>query len=198
MRAPLRTAGVSRAGGRPPTFRPIIEIERLGNFLHIQTPQTGTCTNSRADEEYEMRVTKRQLRRIIREEKSRLINEQNSQWAGQFEDLAPGESANELLSFADAYAGLGNAVQEQVNAVVKAYLTGAERLEDSEQYFLEVVYEQNHSAIEMAFNNLRGPLEILKAKQSRDVLDALWEAMTVIEQSGTEDDPDMRAAKEEN
>jgi hypothetical protein len=66
---------VSRAGGRPPTFRPIIEIERLGNFLHIQIPQTGTCTNSRADEEYEMRVTKTQLRRIIKEEKRKVLAE---------------------------------------------------------------------------------------------------------------------------
>ena len=55
-----------------------------------------------------MKITKRQLRRIIKEEKHKLVNE--NVWAR-------GESASALLAFGRAYAGLGSKVQEQVDAV---------------------------------------------------------------------------------
>jgi hypothetical protein len=113
-----------------------------------------------------MKITKRQLRRIIKEEKHKLVNE--NVWAR-------GESASALLTFGRAYAGLGSAVQEQVDAVVDAYLAGGAREWDANQHFLDVVYEQNPNAIEMAHNKLRGPLRLLVGAE--DVLDALDEAM---------------------
>jgi|LWDU01.1.fsa_nt_gi hypothetical protein len=121
-----------------------------------------------------MKVTKRQLRRIIREEKSRLVNEQNV-WAR-------GESANALLSFGRAYAGLGAAVQEQTDALVEAYLAGGGREWDPDQHFVDAVYEQNPNAIETAHNTLRQPLQALDGQDAESVLDALNEAMEIIRQ----------------
>ena len=133
-----------------------------------------------------MKVTKRQLKRIIREEKSRLFNEQNV-WAR-------GESASALLSFGRAYAGLGAAVQEQTDAIVEAYLAGGAREYDPDQHFLEAVYEQNPNAIETAYNALREPLRILGDENAGDVLDALEEAMNIIRQGDAEVEADARAA----
>ena len=133
-----------------------------------------------------MKVTKTQLRRIIREEKSRLVNEQNV-WAR-------GESASALLSFGRAYAGLGAAVQEQTDAIVEAYLAGGAREHDPDQHFLEVVYEQNPNAIETAYSALRMPLRFLGDENAGDVLDALEEAMNIIRQGDAEVEADARAA----
>jgi len=115
-----------------------------------------------------MKITKRQLKRIIKEEKRKLVNE--NVWTR-------GESASALLAFGRAYASLGSKVQEQVDAVVDAYLGGGAREWDANQHFLEVVYEQNPNAIEMAHNTLRQPLQALDGQDAEDVLDALDEAM---------------------
>ena len=135
----------------------------------------------------EMKVTKRQLKRIIREEKSRLFNEQNV-WARE-------ESASALLSFARAYSGIGAAVQEQTDAVVAAYLDGGSYDPDAE--FRDVVYEQNPNAIEAAYNTLREPLRILGDENAGDVLDALEEAMNIIRQGDAEVAADRAAAEGE-
>jgi hypothetical protein len=125
-----------------------------------------------------MKVTKRQLRKIIREEKSRLVSEQNV-WDR-------GESASALLTFGKAYAGLGAAVQEQTDAIVEAYLAGGAREDDPNQHFLEAVYEQNPNAIEAAYNTLRGPLQSLGSIDASDVIGALDEAMEIIRQGDAE------------
>ena len=136
-----------------------------------------------------MKVTKRQLKRIIREEKSRLVNEQGV-WAR-------GESASALLSFGKAYAGLGAAVQEQTDASVEAYLeldvSGSFDAE-ADQHFLEAVYEQNPNAIETAYNTLRGPLQSLGGIDASDVIGALDEAMEIIRQGEAEVETDTRVA----
>jgi len=118
-----------------------------------------------------MKITKSQLKRIIKEEKQKLVNE--NVWAR-------GESASALLAFGRAYAGLGSAVQEQVGAVVDAYLAGGAREWDPNQHFTDVVYNQNPNAIEMAHNTLRQPLRALDGRDAEDVLDALDEAMNAI------------------
>ena len=134
-----------------------------------------------------MKITKRQLRRIIKEEKTKLFNEQNV-WAR-------GESASALLEFGRAYAGLGAAVGEQCDAVVNAYLAGGAREWDPNQHFLETVYEQNPNAIEIAYNTLRQPLQALDGQDAEDVLDALNEAMEIIRQGDAEVEADRLAAE---
>ena len=59
-----------------------------------------------------MKITKRQLRRIIKEEKQKLLKE-------QFGSMV--ETGSALIDFAEAYSGLGNAVQEQFSAIATAY-----------------------------------------------------------------------------
>lgn len=131
-----------------------------------------------------MKITKRQLRRIIKEEKQRL---RENVWA-------KGEAASALLEFGRAYGGLGGAVQEQLDAVVDAYLAGGAREWDANQHFLETVYEQNPNAIEMAHNTLRQPLQALDGQDAESVLDALNEAMEIIRQGEEEVAADARAA----
>ena len=139
--------------------------------------------------EEKMKITKRQLRKIIREEKSRLVSEQNV-WDR-------GESASALLTFGKAYAGLGAAVQEQTDAIVEAYLAGGAREDDPNQHFLEAVYEQNPNAIEAAYNTLRGPLQSLGGIDASDVIGALDEAMEIIRQGDAEVAADRAAAEGE-
>jgi len=62
-----------------------------------------------------MKITKRQLQRLIKEEKRKLLKEQGG-W-----DV---ETGSPLLDFAQAWAGLGGAVQEQVVAVLAAWERG--------------------------------------------------------------------------
>lgn len=125
-------------------------------------------------------------RRVIREEKRRPVNE--NVWGR-------GESTSALLSFGRAYAGLGGAVQDQVDALVDAYLAGGAREWDPNQHFLEVVYEQNPNAIEIAYNTLRQPLQALDGQDAEDVLDALNEAMEIIRQGDAEVEADRLAAE---
>ena len=140
--------------------------------------------------EEKMKITKRQLRKIIREEKSRLVNEQNA-WDG-------GDPASALLIFGRAYGGLGAAVQSQTDAIVEAYLDAGERIDDddADQHFLEAVYEQNPNAIEMAYNTLRGPLQSLGGIDASDVIGALDAAMEIIRQGDAEVAADRAAAGE--
>ncbi len=87
-----------------------------------------------------MRITKRQLRRIIKEARVRLLKEY-----GEVETGSP------LIDFAKAYAGLGGAVQEQVDAVVGAYINGGGPQSEG---FQDVVYEQNPNAIDAAMDKI--------------------------------------------
>jgi len=88
-----------------------------------------------------MKITKRQLKSIIKEEKTKLLNEQ---WGGSAGPSDP------LIAFAKAYASLGTAVQEQVDALVKAW----EDME-SDSDFEEAVYSQNPNALRMAIDKLK-------------------------------------------
>jgi len=115
-----------------------------------------------------MKVTKRQLRRIIREEKSRLLNEQ---WG------AGVETGSDLIEFAKAYSGLGGAVQDQVDAVVAAYNNSAPGSEE----FMEVVYEQNPNAIGMAYDKLGRILGMMEDDDAIGIQEALQAAMEAFE-----------------
>jgi hypothetical protein len=101
-----------------------------------------------------MKITKRQLRRIIKEEKTRLLKEK---WGGMGEE----SSGSALIHFAKAYANLGPQVQEQVEAIVSAYFNifpdkGFVSQEEiyANPEFEDVAMQQNPAAIEMARKGL--------------------------------------------
>jgi len=126
-----------------------------------------------------MRITKRQLRRLIKEEKRKLLREQGG-W-----DVDPG---NYLVSFAKAWSGLGGAVQEQVIAVLVAWNEGAH-----EPDWSEAVYEQNPNAIDMAVQRL-GPFLRDLGEEGEMLWDALEEAQKIYRQGDAEVEADARAA----
>ena len=106
-----------------------------------------------------MKITKRQLRRIIKEEKQNILKEQ---WGGK-EALSP------LVAFAQAWSGLGGAVQEQVLDLSNAHIEG--RLEDA-------AYEINPNALDMAVERLGNALNVLGQTNpdAEELMDALDEA----------------------
>ena len=92
-----------------------------------------------------MKITKRQLRRIIKEEKANILKEQRSGAGADF------ETGSILVEFAQQYAALGSAIQEQLNEVIKVYLVDGgfpEELEDA-------IMQQNPAALERAVGQLR-------------------------------------------
>ena len=89
-----------------------------------------------------MKISKRQLKRIIKEERSKLLREY---YGGD-------SSSNALINFSQAYSALGGAIQEQVIAVVEAYAASDYDLNSPE--FEEVVYQQNSNAIDRALEYL--------------------------------------------
>ena len=130
-----------------------------------------------------MKITKRQLRRIIKEEKIRLLKEK---WGGIGEE----SSGSALIHFAKAYAALGPQVQEQVEAVVSAYfrIPGSEKgflaHEDimDETDFAAVAKQQNAAALEAALLGLRETnLHGLNAEEeSLQIDDALEVAINLL------------------
>ena len=102
-----------------------------------------------------MKITKRQLKRIIKEEKQKLLKEYG---AANMEVMSP------LVQFAQAYSSLGNAIQEQMIELVNAHIEG--RLEDA-------VYEINPNALTTAFQRLQQPLSALARAGSEDAMDMM-------------------------
>jgi hypothetical protein len=120
-----------------------------------------------------VRISKKHLQRIINEEKTKLLEEQ---WGSEV------ETGSDLIDFAKAYAGLGNAVQEQVDRVIASYFSGGGP--DSAQ-FEDTVYEQNPNAIRMAIDRLVRPGRNLGG-EAEDILNALDVAMELFEQGEPE------------
>ena len=115
-----------------------------------------------------MKITKRQLKRIIKEEKRKLLSEQGSAWgAGANPNILADYS---ILDFAIAWGTLGPQIQEQVIALLEVYGAGGHAPE-----WEEAVYEQNPAAIDMAMQRLRGPLTTLGQTNpdAEELLDAL-------------------------
>ena len=103
-----------------------------------------------------MRITKNQLRRIIKEEHQKLLKEYGGMTS---EIMSP------LVQFGQAYSSLGSAVQEQIVDVVNAHIEG--RIED---------VEVNPNALDMVFQRLQQPLSALARAGSEDaaeMMDAL-------------------------
>ena len=125
-----------------------------------------------------MRVTKRQLRRIIKEEKQRLLKEQGS-WGV--------EVLNPLIEFGQAWSGLGGAVQDQMVTVVNGYIENNE----------EEVWDINPNALDVAMDRLRGPLANMDRgsfPEAGEVLEALKWAEDIFAKGDAEVEADARAA----
>ena len=130
-----------------------------------------------------MKITKRQLRSLIKEETSKVLKEQ---WGDR------AETGSTLIEFAKAYSGLGGAVQEQVDAVVAAYFN---RGGPDSQEFRETVYEQNPNALDMAMDKLGSLLRSSGSEEGEDILEALEAAKALFEQGDEEVEADRAAAE---
>ena len=127
-----------------------------------------------------MRITKKQLRRIIKEERQKLLKEQFG--AMDKEAMSP------LIVFAQAYSGLGDAIQSQLIDLVNAHIEG--RVE-------EAAYEMNRNALDLAFQRLQRPLSALAREGSddaMDMMDAMEAATEIFAQGDAEVEADARAA----
>ena len=131
----------------------------------------------------EMRVTKRQIRRLIREETSKVLKEQ---WGDR------AETGSTLIEFAKAYSGLGGAVQEQVDAVVGAYINPGG---PDSQEFRETVYDQKPNALDMAMDKLGSLLRSSGSEEGEEILGALEAAKDLFEQGDEEVEADRAAAE---
>ena len=107
-----------------------------------------------------MKITKRQIRQIIKEEKTRVLKEY---WGEQI------ETGSDIIEFARAYSSLGDAVQRQVDAIIGAYYNGG-GLES--ETFKETAYEQNPNAIDLAVSSLPRYSDNEEIQEIVDTLDA--------------------------
>ena len=113
-----------------------------------------------------MKITKRQLKKIIREENARIAGV-NPRLLREFGPQGT-DGASPLLDFAHAYSGLGAAVQQQVEQVVSAYVNfgpESERFEDA-------IVDVNPNALQMAADRLVRAGRTLGG-EAEDILDAI-------------------------
>ena len=122
-----------------------------------------------------MKISKKQLRRIIKEEKAKVLKEQY----GMSEELSP------LVQFGRAWAGLGGAVGEQMNTVVNAFIENRE----------EDVYDINPNALDLGFERLMPALRQLgpNSEEADTVIEALEWARRMFEQGEEELAADIAA-----
>lgn len=110
-----------------------------------------------------MRITESQLRRIIRQERTRLTEVRGGAGTG-----------SKLLEFARAYAGLGAQVTAQVDDVVGAFL--AANGDPSDDTFVDTAMGVNPAAIRAAVDAL-GPLLESSMGELGDEADAVMGAL---------------------
>ena len=153
-----------------------------------------------------MKITKKQLKRIIKEERRKLLKEVaapiplTSRASREFAGAVKGkvvkeqfgainkESMSPLVQFAQSYSGLGDAIQSQLIDLVNAHIEG--RVEDA-------VYEMNPNALDRAFERLQRPLSALAREGSEDamdMMDAMEAAAEIFAQGDAEVEADARAA----
>ena len=126
-----------------------------------------------------MKITKKQLRRIIKEERQKLLKEYG---AMDKEVMSP------LVDFGQAWSSLGDAVQSQIIDVVNGYI-------ENDQ---EAVYDINPNALDVAIRRLR--MSLIDLGQSNpdaeEVMEALEWAQGIFKQGEDEVERDRRAAEE--
>jgi len=123
-----------------------------------------------------MRITKRQLKRIIKEEKLKLLSEQDSAWgSGANPNILEDYS---ILDFAIAWGTLGPQIQEQVLALLEVYGAGGHAPE-----WEEAVYEQNPAAVREAMRKLGPSLQKMQDfDEGFDIYSAMETALETIEE----------------
>jgi hypothetical protein len=139
-----------------------------------------------------MKVTHRQLRRLIREERATLLREFGPQGTG---------GASLLIDFAHAWAKLGGMVQEQIEELVTTYVnSGGYAGTWENDAFYDAVHRIRPEALSAADFRLRPILKIM-ATQARghtpvdDILEALDQAQMILEdQTETELPPPLERA----
>ena len=100
-----------------------------------------------------MKITKRQLRRIIKEEKQKVIKEYG---------YGVQEVMNPTVAFAQAWASLGGSVQEQMVSLIHAHVEG--RTTDA-------AGEINPNAFDLAKERLMPPLRSMDGDDAYDLMD---------------------------
>ena len=135
-------------------------------------------TESLYKESIIMKITQKQLRKIINEE---LLRE----WGQEVETGSP------LITFARAYMGLGTSIAAQVDAVVGAYINSGNLSEE----FAETVYEQNGNAIDMAMDKIGRVLRFGDlGDEGEMILEALTAAQNIFNEGDEEVEADARSA----
>ena len=126
-----------------------------------------------------MKITKKQLRRIIKEEKRKILKES---WGEKI------DTGSDVITFAQAYSGLGDAVQGQVDAIVAAYFNGGGPRSEE---FKIVVGEQNPDAIDLAIEKLPQWSDV---EAIEEIIDALEAAQKVYRPGDAEVEADADTA----
>jgi hypothetical protein len=121
-----------------------------------------------------MKVSKKQLKSIIREERSRLLAEQGG--------FGPDNMAMVLIEFAKAWSSMGAAVQEQVTAIVAAGSEIADPTPQESPEFEDVVYQQNPNAIDVALRQLENKGENIEGMD--ELMEYLWAAQDIMKGEG--------------
>ena len=111
-----------------------------------------------------MKITKNQLRRIIKEEKSKLLKEYGAMGK---EVMSP------MVAFAQAWSGLGDAIQEQMIDLINAHVEG--RLEDA-------AYEINPNAFDLAAQRLGSPLRMMDGEDADDLKDMMEQVQAMMKE----------------
>ena len=182
--------------------------EKQRKWMWANEPEMAEeWTNEEDDnEEDNVKITKREIKEIINEVcnepfskmKSRAHPDirravQSQRRSGVLSEMWGDsiETGSNLIEFGRAYSGLGNAVQDQVDAIVGAFINGGG---PGSEAFMEVVYEQNPNAVDVAMRRLAGPLRYLDNPEADDILQALEEAEAIFKQGDDEVEADARAA----
>jgi len=110
-----------------------------------------------------MKITKRQLRRIIKEEKQKILKEQRAGAGADF------ETGSVLVEFAQQYAALGSAIQEQLNEVIKVYLVDGGMVDELE----DAIMQQNPAALERAVGQLRRTVSQMESEGFEEASDLM-------------------------
>jgi cytochrome oxidase Cu insertion factor (SCO1/SenC/PrrC family) len=123
-----------------------------------------------------MKITKRQLQRLIKEGVHKQLKNRHKRALREQGGWGV-ETGSDLMDFAKAYAGLGGAVQEQVDAIVAAYFNSGG---SEDERFAEAVYEQNPNAIDMAYDKLGRVLGMMDGDDALGIQEALQAAMELV------------------
>ena len=134
-----------------------------------------------------MKITKRQLKRIIKEEKSKLLREAAAWGAGANPNILADYS---ILDFAIAWGTLGQQIQEQVLALLEAYGAGGHR-----PTWEDAIDAQDPAAIRQAMDTLGPSLQKMQDfDEGFDIYSALKDALEMYEEEKNPSPPRPRVS----